>query len=1336
MFDLLLRKRLRDDCGQSPAEPSSGGDADRKLQRLTADGEWAHATVCDQSESLPQIRQTSVGLLVSAENLAYMPGAVIGSYELLRPLGKGGMGIVFEARRRTAAEAVALKTVRTANPYLLSSIRREIQRLRRLSHPGVVRILDDGTHAGLPWYAMELLEGRTLEQEIEWLSESGPKSATASAADTATFGGNLATLDGTEHAPKNPSPVTFRDERGPLGAQAIPDFLTVVRQLCDALVYIHGEGVVHRDLKPSNVFVRDNGQPVLVDFGLVLSYVGPDGREVLQVDSTMGGTIAYMAPEQLYGDLVDARADLFALGCILYEGLTGQLPFPATIQSRIHCNFAAPPRPSLVSPAVEPWLDSLVLQMLAADRRDRVGHASDVSAALAQKAKATVPVSDVIIGSTRSYLYRAGFAGRSAILNDLTNRARQLFLGTGEFILLHGESGSGKTRLLSELVRQATSAKVNVIASECPPIDVTPTTNRVVHHGPLAPLRPCLLLLADLCRTSGVCHFEGLQARHLLVLAAIEPALGDLPEVSVLTDAQTLPVEAVKHRVLTAAVEAIVALSKRAPLLLVFDDLQWADELTLDLLSYLASDVVRHARLMVVGGFRSEETTAPLAALVEGKNVHTVSLERLDVDAVGMLVADMLAVSSPPLELVHFVAEHAAGNPFFISEYLHTIVDEGLLRRNRYGEWALADAAGGNASTESWLSRLQRLELPRTLRAIVERRLRGLDSQLAEVVAIGALLGREFGAELLSELCSLSEPTLADALNDAIRRQILETAGGGRYRFTHDKLREAAYESISDVRKRELHSAAAVAMERRGVSATELTELANHFSKAEIPGKAIEYLRRASEQALGAGAHKQAVPLLARAFEHADAPTSSTTTDERAKLHRLYADALFGIGDSDGSVFHAEAALTSLGVALPQTMLRWVLMLLVQCAEQLVRITKEPVVAASPPDEERRIELALAAGRLSSSYFSAHQSQLLVMTATFLAANLADRAGPRGARSLPYSILGCTAGFFRMDRLSALYFKRARQDAQRRADHAVEAVIAIQECALKQGMARWDSLVSLSDSAAAIAEQVDDRLAYEALHLIRGGSELLTGDLASATRRLSDIVRGSEGRGALLNHGWASAMLGIAELWSGRPQSARELARISRKDFIRDRGSAVANALAVEAAANWQLGDRAEALAVAQESLRALERGPVLFQMWPACSLLSWILPELWEESQAMGSQDEQVLRTTALAACRATSALGRICPIGVPISLRAWGVVARILGQHTRALSRLAAAMERAEQLGMPVALAEACIELGRTRKDDAKGREQVLQRAREVATKVGCSLLVQRAQKLLTQT
>ncbi|MBL8633489.1 MAG: protein kinase [Myxococcales bacterium] len=185
---------------------------------------------------------------MSAESIAIEPGALIGSYEVLRPLGKGGMGIVFEARSRVSQQTVALKTVRTANPYLLSSIRREIQRLRRLSHPGVVRILDDGTFGGLPFYAMELLKGRTLEHEIELRSDSGPRSDRGSGPDSAAMNGNLATIDGQDAQLHEHVPILVRGERGPLSAEAIADFLEAIRRLCDALVYIHGEGVVHREL--------------------------------------------------------------------------------------------------------------------------------------------------------------------------------------------------------------------------------------------------------------------------------------------------------------------------------------------------------------------------------------------------------------------------------------------------------------------------------------------------------------------------------------------------------------------------------------------------------------------------------------------------------------------------------------------------------------------------------------------------------------------------------------------------------------------------------------------------------------------------------------------------------------------------------------------------------------------------------------------------------------------------------------------------------------------------------------------------------------------------------
>jgi hypothetical protein len=1074
---------------------------------------------------------------------------------------------------------------------------------------------------------------------------------------------------------------------------------------------------------------------VLVDFGLVLAYMGADGREILQVDPSLAGTVAYMAPEQLSGDPVDARADLFALGCMLYEGLTGKLPFPGSLEARARCGFSPPPRPSLIAPAVEPWLDDLVLHMLAADRRARLGHASDVAAALSR--------SGAVIGleapspPSRTYLYRAGFTGRAELLADLKQRARRLHQGTGELVLLGGESGSGKTRLLSELLRCATASQITVVASECPPIEVTVGSGPALSRGPLVPLRPLLQAVADLCRTEGL--QRGLQARHLAVLAPFEPALADLPEVRSLAESQ-LSVDAVKHRVLTAAAETLVALARRAPLLLLFDDLQWADDLTLELLGYLAGEVVGQAPLMIVGGYRSEETSDALSALAARPGVHRVALGRLDEEAVGSLVADMLALPSPPAELVAFVSEHAQGNPFFISEYLHNIVEEGLLQRSRRGDWALAAAPEG-ADAQPWLLRLARLELPRTLRAIVERRLRRLEAPLGDVVAVAAVLGREFDAELLGELCPLPERALADALNEVLRRQILETAGGGRYRFTHDKLREAAYETLAKDRKRTLHRAAAEALERRGAGPGELTELANHFSKAEVPDKARQYLRAASEQALAAGAHQQAVPLLLRALEYAAAPGLHATTAERAWLHKLYSDALFGVGDVDGSVAHAEAALAAMGAPVPRTAGRWVLTLLRQLVEQIARVLPEPQApdrARAPlADEARRLELALAAGRLSSSYFSCHRPQLQVLTATFLAANLADRAGPRGPRALPYSILGCTAGFFRLERLSALYFARARQDARARGDRAVEASIAIPECALYQGMTRWDDLRKCSDEAMATAIQVGDRMAWEAVGLLRGGAEMLTGDLEAGARLLRAIRHEAEVLGQRLTHGWSSTLLSIYELWKGRPQAARELALSARKDLALDRDASVACALGVAAAAALILGERETAASLAHEGVEILERGQVMFQLWPACALLTWTLLELWEEAAARGAGVDPALRKRALAACRIARSLGRICPIGAPFAARATGVIARIKSprQPARACALLEEAVAIAQRLRMPIAHIEAGIELGRT-VPEAPRRHELLTRARAAAAALGCSLLAERATALLAES
>src|SRR5205085_1053735 len=143
--------------------------------------------------------------------------------------------------------------------------------------------------------------------------------------------------------------------------------LTLVQELCAPLAYLHGEGLVHRDLKPDNVLVRPNGQPVLMDFGLVTQFTGEVQRERLQVEGEISGTLAYMAPEQIRGEPVDARADLYSLGCILYELLVGHPPFLARSERELlreHLE-SVPLAPSRHGGDLPSGLDALVLRLLA-----------------------------------------------------------------------------------------------------------------------------------------------------------------------------------------------------------------------------------------------------------------------------------------------------------------------------------------------------------------------------------------------------------------------------------------------------------------------------------------------------------------------------------------------------------------------------------------------------------------------------------------------------------------------------------------------------------------------------------------------------------------------------------------------------------------------------------------------------------------------------------------------------------------------------------------------------------------------------------------------------------
>jgi eukaryotic-like serine/threonine-protein kinase len=256
--------------------------------------------------------------------VGYRPGDVAGRFELVREVGRGGFGVVFEARDRELGRSVAFKAIRPGPTDALREQRlvQEAEASARLSHPGIVTLFDVGHGEPGPYLVFELLRGE---------------------------------------------PLSARLARGPV---PVDEALRVVTEVAQALAYAHQHGVIHRDLKPGNVFCCDDGRVKVLDFGLAHAF----GRR-----RESGGTPAYMAPEQWRGAPEDERTDIFALGVLLFELLTGTLPFPGDDGGRAATSSRA--APGLDVPD-RPELGDLIARMLAKDPVERPRDGAEVLVAL------------------------------------------------------------------------------------------------------------------------------------------------------------------------------------------------------------------------------------------------------------------------------------------------------------------------------------------------------------------------------------------------------------------------------------------------------------------------------------------------------------------------------------------------------------------------------------------------------------------------------------------------------------------------------------------------------------------------------------------------------------------------------------------------------------------------------------------------------------------------------------------------------------------------------------------------------------------------------------------
>ena len=278
-------------------------------------------------------------------------GEMLGHYRILAPLGQGGMARVYRAHQENLDREVAVKVLPpwyATDRNFVERFNQEARVVARLSHANIVMVHDAGEQKGHIYIVMQLVDGGTLKQLLD------------------QFQAEDKTMD-------------------------VAEANRVFKQLASALSYAHEQGIIHRDVKPVNVLMDRSGRPILSDFGI--AKVLASTREQLTRPGTGVGTPEYMSPEQCRGEAVDGRSDIYSLGVMLFEALTGRTPFqgdnyPALVHSHI---YELPPRPSSLNPAITPAIEQVILKTLMKEPVRRFQQVSEMADALESAVMHTYP---------------------------------------------------------------------------------------------------------------------------------------------------------------------------------------------------------------------------------------------------------------------------------------------------------------------------------------------------------------------------------------------------------------------------------------------------------------------------------------------------------------------------------------------------------------------------------------------------------------------------------------------------------------------------------------------------------------------------------------------------------------------------------------------------------------------------------------------------------------------------------------------------------------------------------------------------------------------------------
>jgi serine/threonine protein kinase len=741
---------------------------------------------------------------------------------IVRVIGEGAMGRVYEAYDRERRGSVALKTLKRLDPGSVYLLKSEFRSLADVGHPNVVR-LHELFGEGEEWFfTMELVDGERFD---DWVR------------------------------PRNTGIASGKLDEARLRA--------ALSQLCEGITAIHAAGKLHRDLKPSNVLVTAEGRVVVLDFGLAAD-AGPGGEGQALRSTGVCGTPAYMAPEQAAGSPATTASDFYALGVMLFESLTGELPFVGQPDGMLVDKQRGPAR-SLKATQVPGDLAATCDALLARDPTLRPDGEA-LRAALG-------PWRGSPVVRDRNRTFEGDpLLGRESELGRLGDAYEATLLGKAVVMFVSGESGIGKSALCNAFLDTLRAqGRALALKGRC-------------HERESVPFKGFDSLIDDL---SGHLRQLGQEAmavlpREVYALARIFPVLERVAAVAEAPKKAIFDPQDLKRRAFDAFWELLSSLRNRSPLVVLLDDAQWLDQ---DSTRFMEHLLVRPdpVPMLILCAHRSEgaDHNALLQSLLKTAqrsaklDVRALVVGPLSRDALHGLAERLLPQDADAAALAALVAE-AQGSPFFAAEIARgfALVPHGERRR-----------------------------LPSLTEALALH-VKALPDAAQRLLALLALADRPLSPELVLDPGRSDGHALLDTLRrERLVRMSFDPLGARQVECYHDKIREQATASLEAPQVRELSLALSQRLLAEPENFADL--LARTFVQAGLPEQAAPHAARAAEQAQAALAFDRAATLYAQALAHGHF--------EPDRLHALRvsrADALAWAGQGERAAeAYLEAAL-------------------------------------------------------------------------------------------------------------------------------------------------------------------------------------------------------------------------------------------------------------------------------------------------------------------------------------------------------------------------------------------------------------------------------------------